>query len=163
MRQAALAEEFDFPEKPEAKRKMRIAIIADFFFPSFGGVETHMFVLAQNLLLRGHKVILITHAYGENKHRQGVRVMSNGLKVYYCAWQGFVDKVSYFAFFAYFPLVRNILFREAIEVAHFHTVLHVPANFKRPFEKDHLRDFSGAHGTRQNPRNQNRLHGSLAL
>lgn len=104
------------------KKSLRIALVSDFFYPKFGGVETHMFVLAQNLIRKGHKVIIITHAYGDQKNRQGVRILSNGLKTFYCAWQGLVQSVSYPAFFIYFPLVRNILIREGIEICHFHAV-----------------------------------------
>ena len=45
-----------------------------------GGVESHIFQLSQCLLERGHKVIVVTHAYGD---RSGVRYLTNGLKVCY--------------------------------------------------------------------------------
>jgi phosphatidylinositol glycan class A protein len=44
-----------------------------------GGVEEHIFNLSQCLIRRGHKVIVMTHSYGE---RVGVRYMTNGLKVW---------------------------------------------------------------------------------
>lgn len=53
-------------------------MVSDFFFPNMGGVESHIFQLSQCLLARGHKVIIITHAYG---YRSGVRYLTNGLKV----------------------------------------------------------------------------------
>ena len=46
-----------------------------------GGVEMHIWSLSQHLLRLGHKVIVITHAYGD---RKGVRYMPGPLKVYYC-------------------------------------------------------------------------------
>ncbi len=55
-------------------------MVTDFFYPSMGGVETHVWSLSQCLIQRGYKVIVITHAYG---NRQGIRIMANGLKVYY--------------------------------------------------------------------------------
>lgn len=53
-------------------------MVSDFFYPNMGGVESHIYQLSQCLLARGHKVIIITHFYGD---RRGVRYLSNGLKV----------------------------------------------------------------------------------
>jgi phosphatidylinositol glycan class A protein len=53
-------------------------MVSDFFYPNMGGVEEHIYNLSQCLLERGHKVVVITHSYGE---RKGVRWMANGLKV----------------------------------------------------------------------------------
>ena len=47
-------------------------MVSDFFYPNMGGVESHIYQLSQCLLERGHKVIVITHAYGE---RKGVRYL----------------------------------------------------------------------------------------
>ncbi|KIH43941.1 PIGA protein, partial [Ancylostoma duodenale] len=54
-------------------------LVSDFFCPNAGGVETHIYFLAQCLLELGHKVIVITHAYGD---RRGIRYLSNGLKTF---------------------------------------------------------------------------------
>ena len=43
-----------------------------------GGVESHLYQLAQCLLEKGHVVIIVTHAYG---NRVGIRYMANYLKV----------------------------------------------------------------------------------
>lgn len=53
-------------------------MVSDFFFPNVGGIEEHIYNLSQCLLERGHKVIVVTHTYGE---RKGVRWMTSGLKV----------------------------------------------------------------------------------
>lgn len=53
------------------------SMVSDFFYPNVGGVEEHIFQLSQCLLGRGHKVIVLTHVYGD---RRGVRHMTNGLK-----------------------------------------------------------------------------------
>lgn len=55
------------------------SMVSDFFYPNMGGVEEHIFNLSQCLISRGHKVIVMTHSYGE---RIGVRYMTNGLKVW---------------------------------------------------------------------------------
>jgi len=63
------------------RRTYRIAMVCDFFYPRMGGVEMHIWSLAQHLIRLGHKVIIITHSYA---NRKGVRYMKENLKVYYC-------------------------------------------------------------------------------
>lgn len=55
-----------------------ILMITDFFYPNVGGVESHVYQLSQCLLHEGHKVVIVTHAYGDCS---GVRYLTNGLKV----------------------------------------------------------------------------------
>lgn len=61
----------------------RIAIVSDFFYPRLGGVELHQYQLAQALRRRGHHVIVVTGTYADpaGGRRQGVRVLTGGLKV----------------------------------------------------------------------------------
>ena len=54
------------------------SMISDFFFPNMGGVENHIYQLSQCLMARGHKVVIVTHSYGD---RTGVRYLSSYLKV----------------------------------------------------------------------------------
>ena len=54
------------------------SMVSDFFYPNMGGVESHIYQLSQCLIERGHKVIIVTHYY---KGREGVRYLTNGLKV----------------------------------------------------------------------------------
>jgi phosphatidylinositol glycan class A protein len=68
--------------------KFNICFICDFFYPRFGGVEMHILQLGLCLMERGHKVIVVTHAY---EGRTGVRYMTNGIKVYYCPFAPFID------------------------------------------------------------------------
>lgn len=58
--------------------QLRLLMVSDFFYPNTGGVESHIYQLSQCLLARGHKVVVLTHAYGD---RAGVRHLTNGLKV----------------------------------------------------------------------------------
>lgn len=77
----------------------------------------HMWSVAQCLLRLGHKVIIISHAYGA---RNGVRIMTNGLKVYYVPWRAFHEDNSFPTFVLFFPLFREIMIREGIEIVHGH-------------------------------------------
>ena len=54
------------------------SMVSDFFYPNMGGVESHIYQLSSCLLERGHKVVIVTHCYGD---RKGVRYLANGLKV----------------------------------------------------------------------------------
>lgn len=107
------------PGKSKKKKRShhRICMISDFFYPNMGGVETHIWCLAMTLIERGHKVIVITHAYGD---RSGIRYMTNGLKVYYLPRTVVYDHVTFPAIVSLFPLLRNILIREQISIVHGH-------------------------------------------
>lgn len=63
---------------PPPPGRLRLLMVSDFFYPNTGGVEAHIYQLSQCLLAAGHKVVVLTHAYGD---RCGVRHLTNGLKV----------------------------------------------------------------------------------
>mmetsp|Transcript_29030 Transcript_29030/g.81215 ORF Transcript_29030/g.81215 Transcript_29030/m.81215 type:complete len:462 (-) Transcript_29030:44-1429(-) len=97
--------------------KLRILMVSDFFLPNMGGIEMHIYQLSQCLLLRGHKVVVVTHAYGE---RKGVRYMTNGLKVYYLPQVPIYNNNSLPSVFPTIAILRTILIRERIDVIHGH-------------------------------------------
>ncbi|CAG7912170.1 unnamed protein product [Brassica rapa] len=100
-----------------AEPKLRVLMVSDFFFPNFGGVENHIYYLSQCLLNLGHKVVVMTHAYG---NRSGVRYMTGGLKVYYVPWRPFTMQNTFPTVYGTLPIVRTILKRERITVVHGH-------------------------------------------
>ncbi|CAN7069994.1 unnamed protein product [Brassica rapa subsp. trilocularis] len=100
-----------------AEPKLRVLMVSDFFFPNFGGVENHIYYLSQCLLNLGHKVVVMTHAYG---NRTGVRYMTGGLKVYYVPWRPFAMQNTFPTVYGTLPIVRTILKRERITVVHGH-------------------------------------------
>ncbi|EPY27017.1 n-acetylglucosaminyl-phosphatidylinositolbiosyn th eticprotein [Strigomonas culicis] len=98
----------------------RVALVSDFFFPGFGGVEVHIYNVAQCLMRRGHKVIIVTRAYGE---RVGIRYYTGGMKVYYLPMLAAKlppGSVTLPTWLAAFPLLRTIFIRERITVVHGH-------------------------------------------
>ncbi|KAI9730265.1 MAG: Phosphatidylinositol N-acetylglucosaminyltransferase gpi3 subunit [Cirrosporium novae-zelandiae] len=97
-----------------------IAMISDFFFPQPGGVESHIYQLSTKLIDRGHKVVIITHAY---RGRTGVRYLTNGLKVYYVPFFVIYRETTLPTVFSFFPIFRNIIIRERIEIVHGHASL----------------------------------------
>eukprot|EP00601_Ochromonadales_sp_CCMP2298_P022804 CAMPEP_0173323156 /NCGR_PEP_ID=MMETSP1143-20121109/30378_1 /TAXON_ID=483371 /ORGANISM="non described non described, Strain CCMP2298" /LENGTH=410 /DNA_ID=CAMNT_0014267125 /DNA_START=1 /DNA_END=1230 /DNA_ORIENTATION=- len=111
--------------KSKPAPKHNICMVCDFFYPNMGGVETHIWCLAQCLIQRGHKVVVVTHAY---EGRQGVRYMTNGLKVYYLPLAVVHDQVILPTFYSFFPLFRNILLRERITIVHGHQSISALTN-----------------------------------
>ncbi|KAL1978614.1 hypothetical protein VTN31DRAFT_1473 [Thermomyces dupontii] len=97
-----------------------IAMVSDFFFPQPGGVESHIYQLSTKLIDRGHKVIIITHAY---KGRTGVRYLTNGLKVYHVPFLVIFREATMPTVFSFFPIFRNIVIREQIQIVHGHASL----------------------------------------
>ncbi|KAF2194429.1 glycosyltransferase family 4 protein [Zopfia rhizophila CBS 207.26] len=97
-----------------------IAMISDFFFPQPGGVESHIYQLSSKLIDRGHKVIIITHAYAG---RTGVRYLTNSLKVYHVPFLVMYRETTFPTVFSFFPIFRNIIIREQIEIVHGHASL----------------------------------------
>lgn len=63
------------------EKRYNICMVSDFFVPNLGGVEMHIYNVAQCLMKRGHKFIVCTSAY--SSERIGIRWLSNGLKVYH--------------------------------------------------------------------------------
>ena len=107
------------------KKRLCIAMLTDFFYPGLGGVEMHIYQLSQCLIERGFKVVVITH-YRED--RQGVRYMTNGLKVYYLPFTPFFDHVTLPTLIALFPLLRQVLIRESVDVVHGHQATSTSAH-----------------------------------
>ncbi|VVT53725.1 uncharacterized protein SAPINGB_P003718 [Magnusiomyces paraingens] len=92
-------------------------MVSDFFYPQPGGIELHVYHLSQRLIDRGHSVVIITHAYGS---RTGVRVLTNGLKVYYVPFFVLYRESTFPSVFSFFPILRQILIREQIDIVHGH-------------------------------------------
>ena len=85
-------------------RRCRICILSDFFYPKKGGVETHMYNLAECLQLNGHKVIVVTSAFDE---RIGIRHLTNGVKVYHLPTLMMAQQTSFIDIICKFiPILR---------------------------------------------------------
>eukprot|EP01006_Ploeotia_vitrea_P013686 TRINITY_DN35714_c0_g1_i1.p1 TRINITY_DN35714_c0_g1~~TRINITY_DN35714_c0_g1_i1.p1 ORF type:complete len:473 (-),score=19.37 TRINITY_DN35714_c0_g1_i1:50-1468(-) len=101
--------------------RYRICMVSDFFCPGFGGVEIHIYNMAQRLIARGHKAIVVSRMYDDD--RVGVRYMPNGLKVYYLPFYSIsvpAGIVTLPTMYGAFPIFRNILIRERIQIVHGH-------------------------------------------
>ncbi|KAA1465916.1 transferase [Dentipellis sp. KUC8613] len=105
----------------DAGDALSIAMVSDFFHPSVGGVETHIYMLSANLIKRGHKVIVITHSHPPD--RVGVRWLLPSLKVYYIPFPTLVSSATLPNFFTFLPYLRSIVLRERITLIHSHASL----------------------------------------
>jgi phosphatidylinositol N-acetylglucosaminyltransferase subunit A len=94
-----------------------IAMVSDFFFPQPGGVESHIYQVSTKLIDRGHKVVVITHAY---EGRTGIHYLTNGLKVYHVPFFIIYRETTMPTVFSFFPIFRNIVLREEIQIVHGH-------------------------------------------
>ncbi|EIN09063.1 transferase [Punctularia strigosozonata HHB-11173 SS5] len=101
--------------------KISIAMICDFFHPNVGGVESHIYMLAAELIRRGHNVIVITHSHPPD--RVGIRWMLPCLKVYYIPFPTIASSATLPNFFTFLPYLRTIVLRERIELIHAHASL----------------------------------------
>ncbi|KAK5164570.1 Phosphatidylinositol N-acetylglucosaminyltransferase GPI3 subunit [Saxophila tyrrhenica] len=99
-----------------------IAMVSDFFYPQPGGVESHIYQLSTKLIDRGHRVVVITHAY-DNPKRSGIRYLTNRLKVYHLPHWVVYRSTTFPTVFSSFPILRQIFIREQIEIVHGHASL----------------------------------------
>lgn len=68
-------------------------------------------------LLLSPQVVIVTHAYGD---RNGVRLLTRGLKVYYLPIPEMYNGSTFPLFYANFPFLRCIFIRERINHVHGH-------------------------------------------
>ena len=97
--------------------KRKVALVCDFFFPRKGGVESHIYYVANDLMRHNHKAIIITHTAGQ---RKGVRYMGNGVKVYYLPYPETSLGIVYVTFWSMLMDIRHILISEQIDIVHCH-------------------------------------------
>ena len=83
-------------------------------------MESHIYQLSSKLSDRGHKVVIITHQYDT---RSGVRYLTNGLKVYYVPFFVIYRESTMPTVFSFFPIFRQIILRERIQIVHGHASL----------------------------------------
>ncbi|CDZ97278.1 glycosyltransferase family 4 protein [Phaffia rhodozyma] len=136
--------QYEKPRRDKGIRSYRIAMISDFFHPSVGGVENHIYMLAVGLFRRGHTVIVITHHHPPD--RIGIRYLLPGLKVYHLPLPTISSSATLPNFMLFLPYLRNILLRERIDLVHGHGslssmahegIMHAPMLGVRTVLTDH--------------------------
>ena len=102
---------------PSNKKPLSILLICDFFYPRIGGVEVHIFQLACALLRLGCRVSVLAH---HHKDRQGLRIMGNGIKVYFNQLISMHDDTSYPILYGCQKVMREIVIKDEIDIVHLH-------------------------------------------
>ncbi|ELA42485.1 uncharacterized protein VICG_00584 [Vittaforma corneae ATCC 50505] len=102
------------------KPSLNIALVSDFFYPSKGGVETHIKTIGEELYSLGHSVIIITHKYKtKNENYEGVKKIGN-LVVYYLDIPIIAKNGTFPTLFTNYILFREIFIRHNIQIVHGH-------------------------------------------
>ena len=99
------------------KKPLSILIISDFFYPKVGGVEVHIYQLAVSLVRLGCKVTVLTH---HRKNRQGIKIMGNGIKVYFNPMMTLYDDSTIPILYGSFKIIREICYTEKVDIIHCH-------------------------------------------
>ncbi|KAJ3546371.1 hypothetical protein NM688_g5522 [Phlebia brevispora] len=100
---------------------INIAMVCDFFHPNVGGVENHIYMLSENLIRRGHQVVVITHSHPPD--RVGIRWLLPALKIYYIPFPTIASSATLPNYFTFLPYFRTIILRENIQLIHGHASL----------------------------------------
>jgi len=93
--------------------------------PDFGWIcNPSTLTITQKLIDRGHRVIIITHAYGPPHDsyptRTGIRYLTNRVKVYHLPHWVVYRSTTFPTVFSSFPVLRQIFIREQIQIVHGH-------------------------------------------
>lgn len=99
------------------KRHLSILLISDFFYPKVGGVEVHIYQLAVSLIRLGCKVTVLTH---HRKNRQGIKIMGNGIKVYFNPMITLYDDSTIPILYGALKIIREICYLEKVDIIHCH-------------------------------------------
>lgn len=96
---------------------LHVCLCTDFFYPSVGGIETHVLELGKQLYKNGYKVCIITRSNGgfEGKH-----LLFDSLTVYYLKRCSFGINSSLPTFYFHIMQLYKILIDEKITHVHSH-------------------------------------------
>ncbi|KAK6090842.1 hypothetical protein P3W45_000087 [Vairimorpha bombi] len=100
-------------------RKFNIAMVTDYYYPSTGGIETHIRHLSKNLIKLGHKVIIITHKHKNMEESEDFR----DLKVYKLDIPIIALNTTFPSLYSNFYVLKNIFQYEKIEIVHGHQTM----------------------------------------
>lgn len=97
-------------------RRYSIALVTDYFYPSTGGIETHVRTIGEEMCRAGHRVVVITHRY---KDHAGL-MMVGSLRVYYLDLPLIACNTAFPTLFGSYLLYKKIFDLHRIEIVHGH-------------------------------------------
>jgi len=120
---------------------MKIIFFTRLFYPHIGGVEKHVLNVSQQLIERGHKVIIITEL---NDSKLKLHEMHENIEIYRIP----VSQNQWFKkFYIWWWLIKNIRLLSSSDILHFHDVYfwYFPFKLIWPFKKSFI-TFHGYEG-----------------
>lgn len=100
----------------QSKKHLNVALVSDYFYPSAGGVETHIMMLGSELIRLGHRVIVITHKNGQYSGKMEFR----GMTVYYLDLPVVAGNTTFPTLFCSYIIYKSIFVENSIDIAHGH-------------------------------------------
>lgn len=100
-------------------KNYNIAMITDFYYPSTGGIETHIRYLSKNLIKLGHKVVIITHKHSNMKEN----IDFSDLKVYALDFPILALNTTFPSLYSNFYILKKIFEDEKIDIVHGHQTM----------------------------------------
>jgi phosphatidylinositol glycan class A protein len=91
-------------------------MVTDFYYPSTGGIETHIRYLSKELIKKGHKVIIITHTSTNMEECEEFK----DLKVYALDLPIVAMNTTFPTIFSNFQIYKEIFAEEEIDIVHGH-------------------------------------------
>ena len=77
----------------------------------------HIYQLAVSLIRLGCKVTVLTH---HRKNRQGIKIMGNGIKVYFTPLITLYDDTSMPILYGALKIIREICYIKKVDIIHTH-------------------------------------------
>lgn len=105
------------------RQSLNIALVSDFFYPSKGGVETHIKTIGEELYSLGHFVVIITHKYKMKNEKYEGMVKIGNLIVYYLDIPIIAKNETFPTLFTNYILFREIFIRHNIQIVHGHQTI----------------------------------------
>lgn len=97
-----------------------VCMVSDFFYPSIGGVESHIINLSGQLIRQGHHVVCLTVQQGKFIGRQVVPFGGIDVIVYYLPVPVMYKSNSWLTFYSSMTDICEIFRSEKIEIVHVH-------------------------------------------
>lgn len=98
------------------QHKLSIAMISDFVYPNYGGVETHILNISKELKKLNHEVIIITHEY---KNYLG-EISFEGIKIYYIKTRFLFRNTTLFNLLMNGKIFKDLFIKYNINLVHGH-------------------------------------------
>ncbi|KAF7702653.1 N-acetylglucosaminyl-phosphatidylinositol biosynthetic protein [Cucumispora dikerogammari] len=98
------------------RSSLNIAMVSDFVYPNYGGVETHILNISKQLITLNHKIIIITHEYPNYLGE----IMHEGIQIFYLKCKFLFRNTTLFSLLTNGPAFKRLFKRYNINLVHGH-------------------------------------------